>query len=110
MFRTLLSGPVLALVLSAAPVFAHEHKVMGTVTMAAADHVMMKTAAGKEVTVKITADTKVTEGKVVVKPETIKEGTRLVVTTVSDIDPYTAMSVQVGAAPKTPPAKKSATK
>ena len=102
MFRRLLSGTVLALVLSAGPVFAHEHKVMGTVTMAAADHVMIKTTAGKEVTVKITAGTKVTRGKEIVKAETIKEGTRIVVLTASDTPPYTAMSVQVGAAPSTP--------
>jgi hypothetical protein len=32
---------------------------MGTVTMAAADHVMLKDRAGKDVTVKVTRDTKV---------------------------------------------------
>jgi len=35
----------------------HEHKVMGTVTMAAADHLMLKDKDGKDVTVKVTADT-----------------------------------------------------
>ena len=99
MFRRLLSGTALALVLSANPVFAHEHKVLGTVTMAAADHVMMKTTAGKEVTVKITAGTKVTRGKEIVKADTITEGTRIVVTTASDTAPYTAMAIQVGTAP-----------
>ena len=33
----------------------HEHKVMGTVTMAAADHLMLKDKDGKDVTVKVTA-------------------------------------------------------
>ena len=37
----------------------HEHKVMGTVTMAAADHVMLKDKDGKDVMVKVTKDTKV---------------------------------------------------
>ena len=41
----------------------HDHKILGTVTMAAADHVMVKDKAGKDVTVHITADTKVAEGK-----------------------------------------------
>ena len=72
MFRRLLSGTVLALVLSAGPAFAHEHKVIGTVTMAAADHVMVRTMAGKEVTVKISAGTKVTRGKEVVKSDTVR--------------------------------------
>ncbi len=100
MSRKLLSGTVLALVLSAGPAFAHEHKVMGTVTMAAADHVMMTTTAGKEVTVKIPAGTKVTKGTQVVQSDTIAAGTRIVVTTASDTAPYTAMAIQVGAAPK----------
>jgi hypothetical protein len=37
----------------------HEHKVMGTVTMAAADHVMLKDKDGKDVTIKVTKETKV---------------------------------------------------
>ena len=37
----------------------HEHKVMGTVTMAAADHVLVKTTDGKDVTILVTKDTKV---------------------------------------------------
>ena len=32
----------------------HDHKIIGTVTMAAADHVMLKDKDGKEVTVKVT--------------------------------------------------------
>ena len=32
----------------------HEYKVMGPVTMAAADHVMLKDKDGKDVTVKVT--------------------------------------------------------
>ena len=32
----------------------HDHKIMGTVTMAAADHVMLKDKDGKDVTVQVT--------------------------------------------------------
>ena len=51
-----------AVVLTAGAAVAHEghdHKIMGTVTMAAADHVMLKDKDGKDVTVKVTKETKV---------------------------------------------------
>ena len=85
---------------------AHEHKVLGTVTMAAADHVMMKTTEGKNVTVKVPAATKVTKGKADVKIATVKEGTRIVVTTESDEEPYTAKSIQVAEDAAPSPGKK----
>ena len=75
----------------------HEHKVMGTVTMAAADHVMLKDKDGKDVTVKVTKDTKV-KAKPVVKVEEIKVGTRVVVTAVEEKDKsMTAKTIEVGA-------------
>ena len=96
-------GMALALVFAfVATALAHEHKVMGTVTMVGPDHVMMKTTDGHDVTVNVTKDTKITKGKTPVKLDTIKQGTRLVVTTASDEAPYAAMSIQVGA---TAPAK-----
>jgi hypothetical protein len=77
----------------------HEHKVMGTVTMAAADHVMLKDREGKDVTVKVTKDTKV-ESKPAMKVEEIKVGTRVVVTATEEKDKsLTAKSIEVGAAP-----------
>jgi hypothetical protein len=77
----------------------HEHKVMGTVTMAAADHVMLKDKDGKDVMVKVTKDTKV-KAKTAVKVEEIKVGTRVVVTAVEEKDKsMTAKSIEVGAAP-----------
>lgn len=104
MTRKLLILVVLAM--SAATVLAHEHKVLGTVTMAAADHVMMTTTDGKPVTVKLTTGTKVIRGKAPVKVETVKPGTRIVVTTESDEAPYTAKLIQVGTLPVTPGKKK----
>ena len=103
MIRRLIVVVALALVVSAATVLAHEHKVLGTLTMTASDHVMMTTLEGRPVMVKLTPDTKVTRGKALVKIATVKPGTRIVVTTESDEAP--AMLIQVGAAPK-PTAKK----
>ena len=77
----------------------HEHKVMGTVTMAAADHVMLKDKDGKDVTIKVTKDTKV-KAKPAIKVEEIKAGTRVVVTAVEAKDKtMTAKAIEVGAPP-----------
>ena len=76
----------------------HDHKVMGTVTMAAADHVMLKDKDGKDVTIKVTKDTKV-KAKPAVKVEEIKPGTRVVVMAVQGKDKtMTAKTIEVGAA------------
>ncbi len=77
----------------------HDHKIMGTVTMAAADHVMLKDKDGKDVTVKVTKDTKI-KAKPAVKVEEIKAGTRVVITAVQEKDKsFTAKSIEVGAQP-----------
>ena len=77
----------------------HAHKVMGTVTMAAADHVMVKDTDGKDVTIKVTKDTKV-KSKPAMKVEEIKAGTRVVIMATMDKDKtMTAQSIQVGAPP-----------
>ena len=77
----------------------HEHKVMGTVTMAAPDHVMLKDKDGKDVMVKVTADTKV-KAKPALKVQEIKPGTRVVVSAVEEKDKsMTAKTIEVGAAP-----------
>ena len=75
----------------------HDHKIMGTVTMAAPDHVMLKDKDGKDVTVKVTKETKV-KAKPAVKVEEIKVGTRVVVTAVEEKDKsMTAKTIEVGA-------------
>ena len=77
----------------------HEHKVMGTVTMAAADHVMLKDKEGKDVTVQVTKDTKV-KSKPAMKVEQIKAGTRVVVTAIMEKDKsLKAKTIEVGVAP-----------
>jgi hypothetical protein len=99
LFATVLALSVLALG-SGARLIAHEgheHKVMGTVTMAAADHVMLKDKDGKDVIVKVTKDTKI-KAKPAVKVEDIKVGSRIVVTAVEEKDKsMTAKSIEVGA-------------
>jgi hypothetical protein len=76
----------------------HEHKVMGTVTMAAADHVMLKDRDGRDVTIKFTKETKV-KAKPMLKVEEIKAGTRVVITAVEQKDKsMTAKTIEVGAA------------
>jgi len=101
LFTTILAVAVLALG-SGARLVAHEghqHKVMGTVTMAAADHVMLKDKDGKDVTVKVTKDTKI-KAKPAVKVEDIKVGSRVVITAVEEKDTsMTAKSIEVGALP-----------
>jgi hypothetical protein len=80
----------------------HTHKVMGTVTMAMADHVMVKDKDSKEVTIKVTKATKV-KAKPATKVEEIKPGTRVVVTAVEQKDKsLTATLIEVGAAPAAP--------
>jgi hypothetical protein len=75
----------------------HVHKILGTVTMAAADHVMLKDRSGKDVTVKVTKDTKV-RSKPALKVEQIKAGTRVVVTATEEKDKsFTATTIDVGA-------------
>lgn len=79
----------------------HDHKIMGTVTMAAADHVMLKDKDGKDVTVQVTKDTKV-KSKPALKVEEIKAGTRVVITATQEKDKsFKAKTIQVGTAAAT---------
>ena len=90
-----------ALALTSSTVLAHEghdHMIKGTVTMAAADHVMLKDTEGKDVTVKVTKDTKV-KAKPALKVEEIKAGTRVVITATEGKDKaFTAKTIEVGVA------------
>ncbi len=76
----------------------HDHKIMGTVTMAAADHVMLKDKDGKDVTIQVTKDTKV-KSKPALKVEEIKAGTRVVITATQEKDKsFKAKTIEVGVA------------
>jgi hypothetical protein len=98
----MVSALVLVMFAARVPLLAHaghEHKVMGTVTMAMADHVMLKDKDGKEVTVKVTKDTKV-KAKPATKVEEIKAGTRVVVNVVEEKDKtLTAKTIEIGSVP-----------
>lgn len=97
--KQLITSITFGLLLMGGVALAHpNHKVMGTVTMVAADHVMLKDKAGKEHTIKLAKTTKVTRNKKAMKAADIKVGTRIVVTAVSDSD-LTAKIIEVGAAP-----------
>jgi hypothetical protein len=103
LFATVLALAVLAPG-SSTRLFAHEgheHKVMGTVTLAAADHVILKDKDGKDVMVKVTKDTKV-KAKPAVKVADIKVGSRVDIIAVEGKDKsMTAKSIEVGAAAAT---------
>jgi hypothetical protein len=73
----------------------HDHTVMGTVTMAAADHVMLKDKDGKDVTVLVTRDTRV-KGRPSMKVTDIKAGTRVVITGPMEKDQIKAKFIEVG--------------
>ena len=83
----------------------HDHKVLGTVTMAAADHVMLKDTDNKNVTVYLTRETKVLKDKKPVKVEDIKTGLRVVITATTvkenNVEKMVAKQVELGAAQPT---------
>ena len=81
----------------------HEQKVMGTVTMAAADHVMLKTTQGKDATVVINKDTKFTRAKKAMKASDMVVGMRVVIAAVTDEDDdkLIAKTIELGPAPST---------
>jgi hypothetical protein len=91
-----------ALLLGPAPAaFAHEghdHKIMGTVTMAMADHVMLRDRDGKDVTVMVTKATRV-KSTPAMKVDEIKAGTRVVITAAMEKNVMNAKLIEVGAAP-----------
>jgi hypothetical protein len=77
----------------------HDHKVLGTVTSAAADQVVVKEKDGKTVTIHVTKETRV-KATPALKVEQIKPGTRVVVTaSVEKDNSMRAKVVEVGAAP-----------
>ncbi len=103
--RTLLMLTVMGLLIAGSgPAFAHEgheHKVMGTVTMVAADHVMLDDTNKKSVMVYLKPDTKVVHGKMAMKVTDIKKDMRIVVTAVTEKvkgkDRLFATSIEMGA-------------
>ncbi len=78
----------------------HEHKILGTVKMAASDRLTLEDTGGKEVMVKVTPETLIM-AKPAVKIENVKPGTRVVVTAAEEKDTtLTAKRIEVGPAPR----------
>jgi hypothetical protein len=101
-----LAGVAALAVIGIAPLGAHEghdHKVLGTVTMAAPDHVMVKDTDNKDVTVYMTRDTRVVRDKKAMKVEDIRTGLRVVITAttvkVKNVERMVAKQVELGPAP-----------
>jgi len=77
----------------------HEHKIMGTVTMAAVDHLMLNDTDGKAVTIVVTKETKV-KADPPTRVEHIRAGTRVVITATEDRDArLIATLIEVGVGP-----------
>ena len=79
----------------------HEHKILGTVTMAASDHLMLKDKAGTDVTVYISDTTKVLRDTKPALTADIKAGMRVVVTAVTEkkdnVERMRATQIELGA-------------
>ncbi|MEO7157637.1 MAG: hypothetical protein ABI039_08755 [Vicinamibacterales bacterium] len=85
---TVLSAMLLSLASSTAAMAhpGHDHKIMGTVTMVAADHVMVKDKDGKDAMAVVNKDTKFLRAKKAMKASDMKVGMRIVITAVTDAD------------------------
>ena len=75
----------------------HVHVVMGTVTMAAADHLMLRTVEGKELTVQVNQRTTIRSAAPINAVQDITAGTRVVITARENKPKiFTAELVRVG--------------
>jgi len=80
----------------------HAHKVMGTITMTAADHIMVKTSdtktkADKVVPIVVNDKTKVLKGTAPATLKDVTEGARVVVDVGAGKEPLTAREIRLGA-------------
>ena len=104
--RFLLATLVAVTFAAASPALAHPghgQKVLGTVTMVAADHVMVKTPDGKGATVQINKNTRFVRAKKAMTAGDIKVGMRIVIAAVTDADDdkLIAQTIELGRAPTT---------
>jgi hypothetical protein len=108
MTRRLLFAVFAALTLLPLRALAHEghdHTVLGTVTMAAPDHVMLKDPENKDVTVYLNRETKILRDKKPAKVEDIRTGLRVVITATTvkenSVEKMVAKLIELGPAPST---------
>ena len=101
--RTVLGLFVAVIGAGAAPLLAHpghDHKLLGTVTMAAPDHLMLKDREGKDHTVKVTTATRILKEKLRATMTDVQVGMRVVVTAQTENDQLVAKLIEVGPAPR----------
>ena len=102
--RTVLSLLAAAAVaMGTVPVLAHpghDHKLLGTVTMSAPDHLMLKDREGKDHTVKVTSATRILKDKRRTTMTDVHVGMRVVVTAATENDQLVAKLIEVGPAPR----------
>jgi hypothetical protein len=82
----------------------HPHKILGTVTSATADRLVLKTKDGKEQTILIAASTKVMKSQSAATAADLTPGARVVVTAITAKGVTTAKEIRIGV---TVPAKSS---
>lgn len=115
MVNRLMIGAALAAVLAFAgpgTLVAHEghtHKALGTVSSVEGNHVVVKTTAGKSITVMLDGKTKITRGKDTLDAAALKAGERVSIDYIEENKIMMAQAVKLGAAPvaKTVAKKKS---
>ena len=105
MTRRIFVATLVLLGATLAPLGAHEghdHKLLGTVTEVAADHLVVKAAKdGALSTVALASATKITRGKTRLTAADIKVGDRVVVNIGSGKAPLTAKAIDLGVTPTT---------
>jgi hypothetical protein len=74
----------------------HAHKAIGTISSVDGQHVVVKTADGKNVMVMLDAKTKITQGKAKVDASALKVGQRVVAEGPEEKAMIMATTVQVG--------------
>ena len=105
MVNRLMIGAALAAVLAFAgpgTLAAHEghtHKALGTVSSVEGNHVVVKTTAGKSLTVMLDAKTKITRGKDTLDAAALKAGERVSIDYIEENKMMMAQAVKLGAAP-----------
>jgi hypothetical protein len=105
--KHLVAAALAALLLAPVSIAAHAghaHKIMGTVSVIHENHLEVKDAKGKTVSVTLNDKTKIRRAKAVAKLGDLKVGDRVVVTTIETKDKagkavVTVTEVQIGATP-----------
>jgi hypothetical protein len=101
--RTVLAWVAVTMLGASASALAHpghDHKLLGTVTMAAPDHLMLKDREGKDHTVRVTTATKILKEKRRATMTDVQVGMRVVVTAQTENDQLVAKLIEVGPAPR----------